>query len=156
MKIVSESVSGTINIGRVIAKRLKQGDLVFLSGGLGSGKTVLTKGIAWGLGIKKSEVTSPTFVILRQYRRVKLPLYHFDFYRVKSPNDILALGYEDYFYGQGVSVVEWPGKLGYLMPREHLKIELSLKSSRQRLLKLTAGGLRYKELLKQINEDIRH
>ncbi len=85
MKLSSPSVRDTLNIGRLIARMLKRADIICLSGELGSGKTVLAKGIAWGLGIKKDEILSPTFVLLRQYPDARLPFYHFDLYRLKSP-----------------------------------------------------------------------
>jgi len=117
MKVISKSVKETINIGKSLARKLKKGDIICLFGELGSGKTVLTKGIACGLKIPKEEVISPTFVLIRQYQKGDLPIYHFDLYRLKSPDDIALLGYEEYFYDQGVSVIEWPDRLKYLRLR---------------------------------------
>ena len=155
MKIISKSVNDTINIGKRIAKNLKPADIICLFGELGSGKTILTKGIALGLGIKGVNVNSPSFVLMRKYLG-KFPFYHFDFYRLKIPQDILKLGYEEYLYDEAVSVIEWADRLRYLMPDEFLKIELSIiKMNSQRLLKFTARGRRYKELLEKIHEDIR-
>jgi len=155
MKIVSRSVGDTIKIGRKIAKNLEKGDIVCLIGKLGSGKTVLTKGIAAGLGIKKEKIISPTFVLIRQYRS-KMPLYHFDLYRLAAPKDILVLGYEEYLYDEGVTVIEWANRLKYLLPEEYLKIELLITGDKLRLLELNAFGKHYKESLKKIYEDIRH
>jgi len=156
MKITSNSVNATLKIGRIITKNLQKGDIICLFGELGSGKTVLAKGIAWGLGIKKSAVISPSFVLMRQYPGRKLPLYHFDLYRLKTPKDILGLGYQEYLYGDAVTVVEWADRLKYLLPKEYLKIELFIKTNSQRLLKFSARGLYYKQLLGKINENIRH
>lgn len=153
--MLSKSVNGTINIGKAIAKNLCKGDIVCLFGEFGSGKTVLTKGIASHLGVKRCEVISPSFVLIRQYPAAKIPLYHFDLYRLNSTEDIIALGYEDYFYGEGVTVIEWAEKLGCLLPKEYLKIKLSVKSDSQRNLELNAVGRHYKELLGRIYEDIR-
>ncbi|MDD4953943.1 MAG: tRNA (adenosine(37)-N6)-threonylcarbamoyltransferase complex ATPase subunit type 1 TsaE [Candidatus Omnitrophica bacterium] len=156
MDIISYSVAQTINIGKRIAASLKPADIVCLIGELGSGKTVLTKGIAGGLGIDKDSVISPTFVLIRVYEKGRLPLYHFDFFRLEESPQIAGLGYEEYLYGRGVSVIEWAQRLDNLMPREFLKIEISLKAGTERLLKFSASGLRYKELLGEIRENISH
>ncbi|MFA4984445.1 MAG: tRNA (adenosine(37)-N6)-threonylcarbamoyltransferase complex ATPase subunit type 1 TsaE [Candidatus Omnitrophota bacterium] len=154
--IESCSVKDTVNLGRRIAGKFQPGDIVCLFGGLGSGKTVLTQGIAWGLGIKKEGVISPTFVLLRQYQRARIPLYHFDLYRLKGDNDVLALGYEEYLYGRGVSVIEWANRLKYLLPREYLGVELLIKGPKRRGIKLHAHGSRYRQLLKDLYAHIRH
>ena len=155
MKIVSLSVSDTIKIGRKLAKNLEKGDIICLIGKLGSGKTVLTKGIAAGLGIKKEKIISPTFVLIRQYYS-KIPLYHFDLYRLAAPKDILFLGYEEYLYDEGVAVIEWADRLKYLLPKDYLKIELFIREDNQRMLKFSAFGKHYEESLKKIYEDIRN
>lgn len=154
MKIVSKSISKTLKIGRIIAKNLQKGDIICLFGELGSGKTVLTKGIAEGLGIKKNKIISPTFVLIREHK-AGVPFYHFDLYRLKSPKEILVLGYEEYFYDDGITVVEWADRLRYLLPKECLKIELGIKTARQRRLRFIPIGERYKDLVKRIHEDIR-
>lgn len=156
MRLYSYSVKETINIGKAIAKNLQKTDIVCLFGQLGSGKTVLTKGIALGLGIKQAQVASPTFVLIREYLKADSPLYHFDLYRLRGQSEIVKLGCEEYFYGDGVSVIEWADRLGPLLPKEYLKIELAIKGNKSRLFKLTAFGKRYQELLSKINEDISH
>ena len=156
MKIISQSVSDTLNIGRKIAKSLNKGDIICLYGELGSGKTVLTKGIAWGLGISRRAIISPSFVLIRPYSGKKMPLYHFDLYRLKEQKEISVLGYEEYLYGDGITVIEWADRLGYLLPREFLRIELFIRANSQRLLRIKAVGLRYAQLLRGIGENIRH
>lgn len=151
MKIISKSVNNTLKIGAKIARNLQKGDIICLFGELGSGKTVLTKGIASGLGIRKDRVISPSFVLIRQYRG-EIPFYHFDLYRLKMPKDILGLGYEEYLYDEGITVIEWADRLKYLLPQEYLKIELFIKPGSQRLLKFKAIGSRYKELLDRVHE----
>ncbi|MDD5252832.1 MAG: tRNA (adenosine(37)-N6)-threonylcarbamoyltransferase complex ATPase subunit type 1 TsaE [Candidatus Omnitrophota bacterium] len=155
MKKLSTSVNQTLKIGRLLAQKLSGGEIILLSGSLGAGKTILAKGIAQGLGIDQYNVVSPTFVFLRVYKG-KHFLNHFDFYRIDNPKEILALGYEEYFYSGSVSVVEWPERLKFLLPREFLKIKLIVKARESRSLEFTAKGLRYKKLLKDIYEDIRH
>lgn len=153
MEIISDSVNGTLKIGRVIAKYLKPQDIICLSGELGSGKTVLTKGIASGLGVEASKVTSSSFILIREHLKGRLPLYHFDLYRLKAAQDISTLGYEEYFYGDGVSVIEWPERLGCLMPKEYLKVGLTCRGEFKRELKFNAKGPSYKKLLKDIYEN---
>ncbi len=152
MQLISKSISETLNIGRCLSRRLRPGDIICLSGQLGSGKTVLAKGIARGLGIKKQEIVSPTFVLLRQYSEGRAPLYHFDLYRLKSPEDILGLGYEEYLYGDGITVVEWPDRLGCLTPQDYLLITLEMRGEKKRRLKFKAFGKNYQRLLRQIHE----
>ena len=155
MKIKSCSVSQTLKIGKALAKNMEKGDIVGLFGELGSGKTVFTKGIALGLGIHPLTVISPTFILLKEYNG-ELPLYHFDLYRLGKPEDITALGYEEYLYGQGVSVIEWADRLSYLLPKEILSVRLSLVGSKTRYIEFKAGSSRYKRLIKKIYENIRH
>ncbi len=147
IKIISSSYKDTIKIGRVLAQNLKAGDIICLFGGFGSGKTVLTKGVAQGLGIKRDGIISPSFVLLRQHTQGRLALYHFDLYRIETALDIAALGYEDYFYGNGVAIIEWADRLRRLIPEECLKIKISVKSRSQRLFEFSAFGRHYEELL---------
>ena len=153
-KIISRSVKQTLEIGRAIAGYLSRGDIVCLRGELGSGKTCLAKGIAWGLGIKPSRVVSPTFILIHRHDGGRMPLYHFDLYRLESPRDILDLGYEEYFYGDGLSVIEWPERLKYLLPKDALEIKLSIKGAKQRLFEFSGASGR--KLREKIYEDIRH
>lgn len=156
MQIISKSAKDTLGIGKRLAKYLRQGDIVCLFGDLGSGKTVLTKGIAKGLGVKKENVVSPSFVILRAYAKGKLPVYHFDLYRLGNLCSIQNLGYEEYLYGQGVTVIEWADRLKRLLPAEYLKIALSVRGISARSIKLSALGTHYKKLLEKIHADFRH
>lgn len=156
MQIISKSVNRTLKIGRAIAKNLQRGDIVCLSGQLGSGKTVFIKGVASGLGIARKNIISPSFVLIREYPKAKLPFYHFDLYRLKEQKQILDLGYEEYLYGDGVSVIEWADRLKNLAPRECLKIELLIRGDKERQVKFSAFGKHYKELLDKISENISH
>ena len=156
MKIISKSVSDTLKIGKLIAKRLKRGDIVCLFGEFGSGKTVLTKGVASGLGIKRNIVISPSFVLIREYRGRETSLYHFDLYRLKAERDILNLGYEEYLYDDGITIIGWADRLKSLLPKEYLKIELLIKGDSERLLQINGRGEHYKRLVEKIYEDIRH
>ncbi|MCX5705341.1 MAG: tRNA (adenosine(37)-N6)-threonylcarbamoyltransferase complex ATPase subunit type 1 TsaE [Candidatus Omnitrophica bacterium] len=156
MVIQSHSVKDTLNIGKRIGRHLCQVDIICLCGNLVAGKTVLTKGIAEGLGIDREKVISSSFVLIRQHTQGVLPLYHFDLYRLNQPQDILALGYEEYLYNEGVAVIEWADKLEHLLPKEFLKVELTFKDESQRMLKFIPVGRRYNELMERVHEDIRH
>lgn len=156
MKIISCSVGSTLKIGQALAKKLGKGDIVLLYGELGSGKTVLTKGIAKALGVKSENVISPSFVLIREHKKAKMPLYHFDLYRLDSFEEMLALGYEEYFFDEGLSVVEWADRLGCLLPKERLSIHMKAISGTKRSLEFKAHGARYKKMLKGLNENLRH
>jgi len=155
MYIYSHSVSETLNIGRRIARYLCRGDIVCLFGDIGSGKTILAKGIARGLGIDAGRVTSPTFVIMHCYDG-QVPMFHFDFYRIQYPAEIQGLGYEEYIFDNGISVIEWSERMGRLLPPSHLRINLEVTKENTRNLILNAAGQRYKDILQKIHEDTRH
>jgi tRNA threonylcarbamoyladenosine biosynthesis protein TsaE len=118
------SESETRSIGRSLAETLVAGDVVALFGNLGAGKTALTKGLGEGLGIDAEHVKSPTFTLLHEYTSGRLPLYHFDAYRTEQIDEFLDLGYEEYFFGNGVCVIEWADKIEALLPQESLRIRL--------------------------------
>lgn len=114
----------TIKLGEALGRLLKPGDIVALKGELGAGKTVLVKGIAKGLDIKE-EPNSPTFVIMNIYRG-RVPLYHFDLYRVSGREELEGIGYEDYFFGDGVAVVEWADRAEEIFPESVIEIEIKI------------------------------
>lgn len=107
----THSASDTLNLGEKIGQHLESGDIVFLFGDLGAGKTTLTQGIARGLGVAKEEyVRSPTFTLVNQYQG-KVPLFHIDLYRIASSHELEDLGLEEFFSSEGISIVEWAEKL---------------------------------------------
>ena len=113
----------TADFGRSLADKLVPGSVVALTGDLGAGKTTLTKAIAAGLGIE-AVITSPTFTIVKEYYGGRLPLYHFDVYRIGDEDEMFELGYEEYFYGEGVSVVEWADIIEDLIPEDAIRIRI--------------------------------
>lgn len=113
----SDSAEDTFAFGQKLGREAVPGEIICLDGDLGVGKTVFTQGFAAGLGID-DYVNSPTFNIVKEYEGGRLPLYHFDVYRIGDPSEMEEIGYEDYFYGQGVSIVEWPGQIEELLPKE--------------------------------------
>lgn len=126
----------TIELGARLAGRLKRGDCVGLVGGLGSGKTVFTKGIAKGLGVKGARyVNSPTFVIIKEYKG-RIPLYHFDLYRLDKSTVLDFESFEEYFYGDGVSVIEWAGKVRGLLPKGCVEVRFSVAGESRRKIEV--------------------
>lgn len=137
MKLISNSVEETIKIGEKLAKRIKKGSCVALVGDLGSGKTVLTKGIAKGLGVKNPRyVNSPTFVIIKEYKG-RLPLYHFDLYRLNRSSVIDTENFEEYFYDDGVTVIEWADKIRKLLPKKFIEIRLKVIGENKRRIEIS-------------------
>lgn len=113
----SNSAEDTFAFGKKLGREAVPGEIICLDGDLGVGKTVFTQGFAAGLDID-DYVNSPTFNIVKEYEGGRLPLYHFDVYRIGDPSEMEEIGYEDYFYGQGVSIIEWPGQIEELLPKE--------------------------------------
>jgi tRNA threonylcarbamoyladenosine biosynthesis protein TsaE len=150
MQILSQSVRHTANIGKTLAKVFKAGDIVCLYGDLGTGKTVFARGIGSGLGVKECGVVSPTFVLMRCHSG-RIRMYHFDLYRIRGPREMLGLGYEEFFFSDGVCVIEWAERLGSLAPRECLKVELEHVDGNTRRLRFISQGKRYGELRAEFN-----
>lgn len=153
VKLVSHSPEQTRRLGMRLGELAQAGDVFLLTGNLGSGKTCLTQGIAWGLDIKEYAL-SPSFVIIREYSG-RLPLYHVDFYRLERAEEIADLGLDEYLYGQGVCSIEWAEKGMALMPEEYLLINLEYISDKERTISLKPRGHRYTELLKSLDPDLK-
>lgn len=119
----------TYELAKKLAKQARPGDIYCLDGDLGTGKTVFTQGFASGIGITEP-VSSPTFTIICEYEGGRLPFYHFDVYRIAEPEEMDEIGYEDYFYGQGVTMVEWASLIEELIPPEAVRIRLEKDVSR--------------------------
>lgn len=113
----------TAELGNRIGRQVKAGDVICLKGDLGVGKTVFTQGFAKGLGIIEP-VNSPTFTLIQEYNEGRIPLYHFDVYRISGPWDMDDLGYEDYFYGNGVCLVEWGNLIEELLPENAIYVTI--------------------------------
>jgi tRNA threonylcarbamoyladenosine biosynthesis protein TsaE len=121
---ISSSPEKTSNLGERLGRLLPPGSIVALRGGLGTGKTCFTKGIALGLGVRE-EVTSPTYTIISEYEG-RMPLYHIDAYRLAGDDDFSALGADELLYGKGLSVIEWSERLPHSIPPEAVIVELAL------------------------------
>ena len=174
LDIISHSSAQTQRLGMRLGELLQGGELLLLSGQLGTGKTTFTQGLARGMGINEI-ISSPTFTLLKEYagrslsvthdeqgsivlgqqhpQRVGPALYHFDLYRLDDPEEILDLGFDDYFFSNGVCVVEWADKADLLWPTEHLRIRMKMLSETKRGFLFTTTSMRYAELLQQFQKN---
>lgn len=136
----------TIALGKQVAQHLQAGDVIVLKGDLGAGKTTFTKGLAAGLGISEM-IKSPTFTIIREYQDGRLPLYHMDVYRLENGGGD-ELGLEEYFDGDGVSVVEWPQYVADELPADYLAINFKRTDTESsRVVQLEPHGQHFSELV---------
>lgn len=178
LDIISHSMAQTQRLGMRLGGLCRGGELILLEGQLGTGKTTFTQGIALGLDIDEV-INSPTFTLLKEYEgqpvvapsgdgdknhaseaaqspevpRIGPALYHFDLYRLDDPEEILDLGFEDYFFGCGVCVVEWADKAKDIWPRDHLAIRIKMLSETKRSLLFTARGAPYCTILEQFQKN---
>jgi tRNA threonylcarbamoyladenosine biosynthesis protein TsaE len=141
---ISNSPAETEAIGRQLAEEVDAGFVLALKGELGSGKTLFTRGLVAGLG-SSAAVTSPTFTIVHEYQGGRLPVYHFDFFRLENREAAARLGLDDYFFGDGLSVIEWADRFPELVPEQARWISFKIKSECQRAI----------ALLEHSNEDSR-
>jgi tRNA threonylcarbamoyladenosine biosynthesis protein TsaE len=143
-------LAGTEAFGRRLGALLFPGAVVALVGQLGAGKTHLTRAIAEGLGIRNpAAVTSPTFVLIQEYPG-RVPVYHFDTYRLSGSREFAELGVDEYFRGDGVCIVEWADRVADTIPEQHLRIEIEILSESHRRLSITGFGEPYDQLLTRI------
>ena len=148
LELITHSPEQTQQLGVRMGELALPGDTFLLVGALGAGKTCLTQGIAWGLGIEEYAV-SPSFMLVRELHG-RLPLYHIDLYRLEHIEEIADLGLDDYLYGNGVCVVEWAEKGLDLLPKEHLLIQLNHLSDTERSFQFKPVGKRYLEIVRQL------
>ena len=131
----TKSPEETKKLGRNLARQLEPGSVMALIGPLGSGKTVLIQGICSGLGVEKV-VTSPSFVIINEYpgrlHKSSIWIYHFDLYRLENVEEFIKLGYEEYFYGKGITLIEWAEKVKSFLPRKRWEVNLKIISENER------------------------
>jgi tRNA threonylcarbamoyladenosine biosynthesis protein TsaE len=147
-------LAATESLGRRLGRRLFPGAVVALVGPLGAGKTHLTRAVAEGLGIADSRVvSSPTFVLIQEYR-ARLPIYHFDAYRLRGEGEFLDLGAHEYLEGGGVCLIEWADRVPGCLPAEHLRVELAVTGESSRRATLTAIGEKYEELLRDLADQV--
>jgi tRNA threonylcarbamoyladenosine biosynthesis protein TsaE len=131
--VITKSAAETRALGEKLAGRLQPGDVLLLEGDLGAGKSELTRGIARGLGVAET-VTSPSFTILNVYESGRCPLYHFDWYRLESAEELYELGMDEYLGGDGIAVVEWPGRCPDAVPEGAVRIRMTAAGENERLI----------------------
>lgn len=150
MEIKLNNLEETEKFGIKLGKLLKRGDILCLNGDLGAGKTTLTKSIGLGLGVDEY-ITSPTFALINQYSG-RIPVYHFDVYRLENAHELYDLGFDDYFYGNGVCIIEWADKIERMIPKERTVIDIEKGNNVEgRILKISGNGDRFYELAKELN-----
>lgn len=150
MKLVSHSENETKEIAKKIAKELKNGDVIILSGDLGSGKTKFTEGFLSYYGLE-NEISSPTFTIVNEYKKGDINIYHFDVYRIEELDEFYAIGGEEYF-SKGICVIEWGELIEQIVPKEHIKItfERNFENENVRTLNIEAYGKKYEEIISKL------
>lgn len=145
-QLITKSAAETAMVGFKLGETLEAGDVICLTGGLGTGKTAFTGGIAGALGIT-GHITSPTFTIVNEYGG-RLPLYHFDAYRISDPEEMFEIGFEEYLDGRGVVVVEWAELIKDILPLENIEVRLEKTNSEdpdKRRLTISFNGEKYSE-----------
>jgi tRNA threonylcarbamoyladenosine biosynthesis protein TsaE len=140
----------TRRLGAAIAENLPPATVVGLIGTLGAGKTRLVQAVATALGVPPGDVTSPTFVLVNEYRGGRLPVYHFDTYRLKDEDEFLALGPEEYFESSGLTFVEWADRVAELLPEERLEITIEVVGESERRVTIRGATPRMDELAHRI------
>jgi len=146
IEILSPSVNKTTEVARLLGSKLKKGDILALSGELGSGKTCFTAGLARGLGVSENyQITSPTFTLINEYK-ARCNLYHFDLYRLNGYSEFEDLGYEEYFSGEGVVVIEWAEKISDILPPSAFFIKFEYVDENSRKINIQGPKKRLKEL----------
>jgi|SRR5690625_1351836 len=149
-EIVTRDEKETKKLGKLLAQNLDKGDVITLDGDLGAGKTTFTKGVAEGLGDKRT-VNSPTFTIIKEYEGDLLPLYHMDVYRLENSDE--DIGFDEYFSGDGITVVEWATFIEEFLPDQLLSINISKKDESSRLFRLSPTTSRLENVCEEIMND---
>ena len=153
-KFISKSENDTIEFANNLANQLKNGDIIVLSGDLGSGKTKFTQGILKHFDLE-NEISSPTFTIVNEYHKDKTNIYHFDVYRLTDSDEFYAIGGEEYFE-KGICLIEWGEILQNILPKEYIHITFKKDNNyeNKRILELTAHGERYEKILENFKEEL--
>ncbi len=149
---LAASEEETFRLGKLLADLLPAGTVVALVGTLGAGKTRLVQAVAVALGVPREEVTSPTFVLVNEYVGGRLPVYHFDAYRLLDEDEFLELGPEEYFNGAGLTLVEWADRVENCLPHDHLRIDIEVTGETQRKFTISASLSKLASLVKSLQK----
>ncbi|WP_257530701.1 tRNA (adenosine(37)-N6)-threonylcarbamoyltransferase complex ATPase subunit type 1 TsaE [Irregularibacter muris] len=148
-EFITYSPQQTFELGQRIGEKSLPGTVICLSGEMGAGKTALTQGIVKGIGIE-DYVTSPTYTLVNEYYG-DIPVYHFDVFRIEDVEELDEIGFDEYLYGQGVVIIEWPSQILESLPKEYLWISIDKgEKEDQRILKLTAQGKSYEKQIEEL------
>ena len=150
MKIIVHNLQDTERIGKIISHNLEKGTVLCLDGDLGVGKTALTQFIAGEFGVKEY-ITSPTFAIIKEYEG-RLPFYHMDVYRIESEDDMYDLGYDEYIYSEGVTIIEWSKKIEGILPEDRININIQRLDDSSRTLFIDGKGLVYEKIAEELKQ----
>ncbi len=146
-RFIAEDEEATDRLGRLLAKTLPAGTVVALVGTLGAGKTRLVQGVAVALGVPREAVTSPTFVLVNEYLGGRLPVYHFDTYRLRDEDEFVELGPEEYFDSEGLTFVEWADRVLACLPPDYLCVEIEVLGETRREFVIEASNSALEPLL---------
>ncbi|WP_297998831.1 tRNA (adenosine(37)-N6)-threonylcarbamoyltransferase complex ATPase subunit type 1 TsaE [uncultured Phascolarctobacterium sp.] len=152
MEIYLQDRAATEALGKLLGRHAVDGDVFCLTGDLGAGKTLLSRGVAEALGVSSEDVTSPTFAIMNVYQGTELEVRHFDLYRLNRPEELEDIGFDEYVGGDGVTLIEWAELFSEQLPEEYLQITLRLDGAGRRAV-LEPKGERYEELLGEVEKD---
>ncbi|HOD65102.1 MAG TPA: tRNA (adenosine(37)-N6)-threonylcarbamoyltransferase complex ATPase subunit type 1 TsaE [candidate division Zixibacteria bacterium] len=140
LNVVSHSETETVGLAEKLVPFLRPGDLIVLTGELGAGKTVFVRGLARGLGVDPALVNSPSFTIVNEYPEGRLPLYHFDLYRIGNPAELLEVGWNDYLAREGITVVEWGERAGDCLPPRYYRAVFRVEGEHNRRIDIGVVG----------------
>jgi tRNA threonylcarbamoyladenosine biosynthesis protein TsaE len=150
LDIKLNGLKDTEEFGIKLGKLLKPGDIVCLNGDLGAGKTTMAKAIGIGLDVDEY-ITSPSFTLINQYRG-RMIVYHFDVYRLEYVDELFDLGFDEYFYGDGVCIIEWAERIKRFLPEDRVDIDIKKTDNYdERILHISGNGSRYKEIIEELN-----
>jgi tRNA threonylcarbamoyladenosine biosynthesis protein TsaE len=154
LKLTSPSENSSLRLGAQVGQQLERGDIVTLRGELGSGKTVFARGIARGLGVPlQVPITSPTFTIVNEYEG-RLRLFHLDLYRLTTPEELEMLPWREIIFGEGVSVIEWPDRMGGLLAEERWDVMFAFVDEDRRSIALSAHGASQQARLARLAQEL--
>jgi tRNA threonylcarbamoyladenosine biosynthesis protein TsaE len=153
LKIISPTPQETERIGSLLGNMLIPGDVIALSGELGSGKTTLVRGLAQGMGFSGEEVASPSFTLVNEYEGY-LPLFHIDLYRLRDAQELHEIGYEEYISEAGVAVIEWADRVRNAIPHESLWITLQYQGVEHREIMMQPQGDRYEKMIEEFKKKV--
>lgn len=152
MEIYLKDSAATEGLGRLIGRHAVSGDVICLTGDLGAGKTLFSRGAAEALGVAAEDVTSPTFAIMNVYQGTKMEVRHFDLYRLNRAEELEDIGFSEYAGGEGVTLIEWAELFSAELPEEYLQLTLLLDGAGRKAV-LEAKGERYERLLEEVKKD---